>query len=249
MGGLAAAVRPRRTGRERGLMDSYLEWRRYKGTQPEYRAGSDDAGPVISGYAAVFNRYSQNLGGFVERIMPGAFDDALGRDLVGLFNHSEDRLLGSVESDTLRVEVDDVGLRYEIDLDLDDPDARSVASKVRRGLLRGSSFSFRLTPGGDEWSETEQGFPLRSLVAVERTQDVGPVTFPAYKITQEGDLAVALRSIAPELRSLNESGSAAETPPAGSGGAGDDTPVGVESRRSIAGRWLAPTFTKGDEHE
>jgi uncharacterized protein len=210
-----------------------LEWRRYKATRPEYRAASDDSGPAIEGYAAVFNRYSQNLGGFVEQIDPDAFRDALGRGVVGLMNHSEDLLLGSVESDTLSLSVDDVGLRYRIELDLSDPDGQRAESKVRRGLLRGSSFSFDLAPDGDSWSETEQGFPLRTLRSIGRVYDVGPVTFPAYKVTEEDGLAVALRS-APGVLRGEEVEVAAETPPATE----PESVEGVRSRRVIAGRWV-----------
>ncbi len=48
----------------------------------------------------------------------------------------------------------------------------------------------------DEWGETPEGFPLRSLVQTS-LRDVGPVTFPAYS-----DSSSALRSLA-EARSLD----------------------------------------------
>ena len=43
----------------------------------ELRAKGDGKLPAIAGYAAVFGQYSQNLGGFVEMIAPGAFDRVL----------------------------------------------------------------------------------------------------------------------------------------------------------------------------
>ena len=46
------------------------EFRSYRLDAPECR---DSAGGVtLEGYAAVYGRYSQNLGGFVEVIEPGA---------------------------------------------------------------------------------------------------------------------------------------------------------------------------------
>lgn len=47
----------------------------------------DGEGPRIVGYAAKFNTRSNNLGGFVEVIAPGAFDDVLDDDVRALFNH------------------------------------------------------------------------------------------------------------------------------------------------------------------
>ena len=67
----------------------------------------------IVGYAAVFDQESEPLGGFVEVIAPGAFDDVLGADVRALFNHDANYLLGRTASGTLTLSVDAVGLRYE----------------------------------------------------------------------------------------------------------------------------------------
>ena len=78
-------------------------------------------------------------------------------------------------------------------LDLDDPDAVRAAAKVRTGKLKGSSFTF--TTRDDAWSTTDQGFPLRRLLAVE-LHELGPVASPAYLDTAGDGAAVALRSFA-----------------------------------------------------
>ena len=161
----------------------------------ECRAGAN--GPELTGYASVFNRYSQNLGGFVEEVAPGAFTDTLTRgNVAGLFNHDMNQLLATVDSGTLTLEQDATGLRYSMQLDVEDPDAVRVMRKVETQKLRGSSFSFRTLD--EEWGATEQGFPLRRLLAVELF-DVGPVTNPAYLSTEENGAAVALRSLATKL--------------------------------------------------
>jgi len=140
------------------------------------------------GYAATFNRLSQNLGGFVERVAPATFRSTLNQsDVRALFNHEPDHLLGRSSTGTLRLSEDDHGLRYEVDL----PNTslgRDVAELLRRGDISGSSFGFRTI--SDEWSETEDGYPLRTLTEVA-LRDVGPVTFPAYSSTE-----ASLRSLA-----------------------------------------------------
>ena len=142
------------------------------------------------GYAATFNRLSSNLGGFVERVATGTFASTLKQaDVRALYNHEPDHLLGRSTTGTLRMVEDDHGLRYEIDL----PDTtlgRDVAELLRRGDISGSSFGFRTI--GDEWSETDDGYPLRTLTEVA-LRDVGPVTFPAYTSTD-----ASLRSLAEE---------------------------------------------------
>lgn len=146
------------------------------------------------GHAAVFGRFSQNLGGFVEQVAPGAFAKTIDeQDVRALFNHHEDHVLGRLGAGTLRMTEDDEGLAYEIDLP-DTTVGRDVATLLARGDVSGSSFGFRVIE--DEWGETEQGFPLRTLKQVS-LRDVGPVTFPAYT-----DSKAALRSLA-EQRSLD----------------------------------------------
>lgn len=142
---------------------------------------------VATGYAAVFDRRSQNLGGFVEYVRPGAFRKTLQEaDVRALFNHDPNFLLGRRNAGTLRLEEDEVGLRYEVDLP-DTTTGRDVAALLRRGDLYGSSFGFRTIK--DDWNLTEDGFPVRHLVDVALL-DVGPVTNPAYT-----DATAAVRSL------------------------------------------------------
>lgn len=169
------------------------ELRVTKDAQIELRADGDRPSALV-GYGAVFNRLSQNLGGFVEEVDAAAFDTTLttGRDILGAVNHDLNWLIGTTESGTLTVETDDIGLRYEMALDLADPDAVRLAAKVKAGKMRGSSFSFATRE--DDWSTTDQGFPLRRLLAVE-LYELGPVASPAYLSTKDGDAATALRSL------------------------------------------------------
>ena len=146
------------------------------------------------GYAAIFDRLSGNLGGFLERVEPGAFRSTLKQaDVTALFNHDPNNLLGRSSAGTLRLEEDDKGLRYEVDL----PSTtlgRDVAELLRRRALIGSSFGFRTS--SDSWGETEDSYPLRTLSEVA-LRDVGPVVYPAYSDTE-----ASLRSLA-EQRSLD----------------------------------------------
>ncbi len=61
------------TGRS---LDSLYPEVRFLADVPEIRSMSDDSPPHITGYAAAFNKLSRRLGGFVERVMPPAFNDA-----------------------------------------------------------------------------------------------------------------------------------------------------------------------------
>lgn len=172
---------------------SQSELRVMRGTAPEIR--SSDGAPVLTGYAAIYNQYSKNLGGFVEQVLPGAFDDSLSRSVsvVARGNHDPNWMIGSTDTGTLRLSSDDTGLRYEVDLDSMDPDCVRAQRKVDTGKMVGSSFRFAKKGTEDSWSRTDQGYPLRSLINAP-LMDVGPVFNPAYAPT-EGHLAIALRSL------------------------------------------------------
>lgn len=159
----------------------------------EFRAAPDSGGlGTLGGYAAVFNKRSQNLGGFVERVAPEAFNKSLADAVrvVARFNHDDNGLLGTTDAGTVTLRADGTGLWYDVDLP-DTTVGRDVAVLAKRGDLRFSSFAFRTIT--DEWDVTEDGFPLRTLTGVQLV-DVAPVVTPAYL-----DSTTGMRSLAGRL--------------------------------------------------
>lgn len=178
--------------------------RRFTAGRVEVRA-SGDSGVTIGGYAAKFNTLSQNLGGFVETIAPGFFDKSRGDgwpDVLARYNHDDNRLLGTVAAGTLRLNVDNIGLSYDVDL----PRSRGdVAELVERGDVNRSSFAFRVFK--DEWGTTDQDFPQRTLISGS-LHDVAPVNVPAYLDTSAGlrSLAEQFDAEYEEVRSMSAAG-------------------------------------------
>ncbi len=149
----------------------------------------------IVGYAAKFGVNSLDLGDFVERIDPGAFGivaERRGRkkplETRALWNHDPNYPLARYPG-TLRMTVDEVGLRYEFPVP-DTTYGRDIASNIRAGIVKGSSFSFTVPSGGDSWA-VEDGRSVRTIQKIDTLLDVGPVTFPAYP---DADVTVAQRS-------------------------------------------------------
>lgn len=163
------------------------EMRHYIG---EVRAEVEGDNNIIIGYGSVFNKRSENLGGFREIIAPGAFDDVLNDDVRALFNHDANIILGRSSNKTLALSVDDEGLRYEISA----PDTQYIKDIVLAPMLRGdvreSSFHFRVARDGDTWEEDDEGVIIRTIHRVQRLFDVSPVTYPAYP-----DAAAGMRSM------------------------------------------------------
>jgi HK97 family phage prohead protease len=157
-----------------------------------------DGRMVFRGLAAVFNSLSQDLGGFREILLPGAFDGVLSRrqdgpgrpsaaskregDCIACWNHDPGQLLGRTSSGTLRLSADDVGLRFEID----PPDtqlARDLISLTRRSDVFGASFAFTVDFADESFETTEEG-TVRTIRAVSGLYDISLVTNPAYMATE-----------------------------------------------------------------
>ena len=159
----------------------------------------------LTGYAAKYEKWSQDLGGFREKIRAGAFEAALKtEDVRCLKNHNPDLLLGRTASGTMKLTSDTVGLRFETDL----PDTvlgRDTATEIKRGDLSGCSFAFRAKT--DEWNYLPDGKAERTIIDVQHLYDVGPVTYPAYP-----DTSVAVRAM--EEKRAEALLTAVEPPPA-----------------------------------
>lgn len=160
-------------------IQTVVEFERRSFRLREIRAEPDDDQPKISGYAAVFDELSENLGGFYEKIAPGAFAGTLGSaDVRALWNHDSNYPLGRTKAGTLSLDEDEVGLAITI-YPPDTQYARDLMTSMKRGDVDQMSFGFRVIR--DRWEQVG-GQVIRTLLEVE-LYDVSPVTFPAYPQT------------------------------------------------------------------
>ena len=143
--------------------------------------------PTVVGYGAVFNSMSNDLGGFREFIAPKAFEGRLEDDVRFLINH-DGMPLARTTNGTLRLSVDEKGLRYEADMP-NTSTARDLMELLKNGTINQSSFAF--TVEEDSW-EIKDGMNIRTIDKVARLFDTSVVTFPAYNAASS---SVALRSM------------------------------------------------------
>ncbi len=155
----------------------------------ETRMDEVENGLKVVGHASVYNRLSENLGGFKEIIAPGAFDDVLGDDVRALINHDSNLILARTTSGTLELSTDETGLKYEFTIP-ETSYGKDLAVSMERGDISQSSFAF--TVDDDTW-ETVNGEDVRTITKVKRLYDVSPVTYPAYP--DANDLVIAQRSL------------------------------------------------------
>lgn len=146
--------------------------------------GRQKTAKTIRGYAAKFNRWSQDLGGWKEQLSPGCFSEALKKsDPVCLFNHDSNLILGRTSACTLEVKEDRVGLFFTCSLLPFDSMAYGLARRIDRRDIHQCSFCFSLAE--DEWKFAKNYGDLdeRTVVKVAELFDVSPVTRPAYRDT------------------------------------------------------------------
>jgi len=148
----------------------------------------DGDNPVVVGYGAVFNSMSNDLGGFREYIGSEAFEGRLEDDVRFLINH-DGMPLARTTNGTLRLSVDERGLKYEAKLNPNVSTSRDLMELLKDGTINQSSFAFIVED--DSW-EMKDGMNVRTINKVSRLYDVSAVTYPAYN---EASSSVALRSM------------------------------------------------------
>ena len=145
------------------------------------------SGRTLTGYAAVFGQETR-IGGFTERIRPGAFSKSLasGRDILALLDHRADALLGRTKSGTLKLYEDDKGLAFELRLP-DTQAGRDLVALAERGDVGGMSFGF--IAEDEAWTGDSRELRQVDLREISVVQ-----AFPAYQQTE-----ISLRNKPAEL--------------------------------------------------
>jgi HK97 family phage prohead protease len=142
----------------------------------EVRAEGD--GMTFTGYASVFNSPSEDLGGFVEYVAPGAFKRSLQsrNEVKLLWNHDAGEPLASLRGGTMQLVEDERGLKVTAQLP-QTTRGRDIAELLRTNVIDSMSFGFNVIK--DSWARDGKTRTLESV----RLFEVSIVSFPAYEAT------------------------------------------------------------------
>lgn len=202
----------------------------------ELRAAEDF---VLEGTAISYDCLSQDLGGFRERIMPGAFARSLksGADVKALFNHDRNYLLGRTKSGTLQLKDSRTGLGFRCQLDRNHSVHRDIYASVKRRDLSECSFAFIIAPGGQSLDEVTQNGKrfMRRTVTDADLDDVSIVVSPAYN--SPGATSVDARNADAAIDAANRA--TAER-------IGREIEADLQRRIEAAGRAVAEDRRRGD---
>jgi HK97 family phage prohead protease len=210
-----------------------LERRLVPAAYLETRNGEDSLFE-FSGYAAVFDSPSEDLGGFTEIIKHGAFKGRTEDDVRLLVNHNPDLLLARTTSGTLRLKEKPEGLHVAADI-ADTQAGRDLRVLIDRGDMSQMSFGFRVLE--DEWDVDEDDNLIRTITKFRELFDVSPVTFPAYPETSidRANPAVIPHLSPPRPERSTEADAEERGTEAGEADAGDEkaTPLLDSTRRRL----------------
>jgi HK97 family phage prohead protease len=192
----ADSVVARIRAEERNRMDNKDKWLKVaraialkidgpQAKEPEIRTNSVDFevraegdGMSFTGYASVFNSPSEDLGGFIEYVAPGAFKRSLQsrNEVKLLWNHDSGEPLASLRGGTMQLVEDNRGLKVTAQLP-NTTRGRDIAELLRTKVIDSMSFGFNVIK--DSWSSNGQTRTLESV----RLFEVSIVSFPAYEAT------------------------------------------------------------------
>ena len=157
-----------------------------------FNVSLDNDSRILSGYAAVFNSESKDLGGFTEMISPTAFEGVIERsDVFAVLDHDRNKVLArsKMGKGSLELNIDSKGLQFRFE----SPNTtlgNDVLSMVKRGDLTDASFCF--TVEDENWQKREDGSYLRTINKIGDLFDVSVCYNGAYP---ESYTEVALRSL------------------------------------------------------
>lgn len=147
----------------------------------EIRAAKDgEESRTVTGYGAVINSWSKNLGGFKERIVDGALDGTKKKDadIRALVGHELNQIVGRTKSGTMKTTLDKKGLLTEVDV-VRNYIGDGLLESITRGDVDGMSVGFRILD--DHW-RVEDDELVRDVLSAE-VIEVSYTAFPAYPET------------------------------------------------------------------
>lgn len=150
----------------------------------EVRADAKEDEMIVEGYATTFNQpydlFTYQGTRYMEQVDPNAFEECDMADVIMQYDHAG-RVFARTRNGTLKLEVDDRGLKITADLSKTDT-ARQLYQEIREGMTDRMSFGFIVglderTTTRDE--DTGKATVLRTIKRFKKLYDVSAVSIPA----------------------------------------------------------------------
>lgn len=148
----------------------------------EARAEGEESSKVIEGYAAVYDKWSNPIWWFKEKIARGAFDGADMSRCIACFNHAEMTIVARFSAGTLELTTDEQGLYFKFDAP-NTTAGNDLYENIRLGNITQCSFRFIVEEDAWKYAEDSNELDERTITKISHVLDVSPVVYPAYEDT------------------------------------------------------------------
>lgn len=156
-----------------------------RGYDWSYETREEDGQGIIEGHPVVYDQLT-DLGYFDEIIERGALDKTDLRDVRLCLNHDTSvvyaRSRSNTPESTMRIWVEEDGLHFRANLDMENPLAKAYYSMIERRDIDKMSFMFSVD--GDTWEDLDSEHPTRRINSIGSIVEISAVTFPAYDSTE-----------------------------------------------------------------
>lgn len=173
--------------------------------------GGESESRTIEGYAIVFGVESVILTDYWDKyreiIEPGAItqERLQGMDIKMTMYHNREKLLARSNKGegTLKLTVDEVGVRYEFEVP-NTEDGNTALELVKRGDLSGSSFMYWSDEAsGVSYEKTKEGLLLRRVKTIGEIYDMTIAADPAYTETTAMTREAIAKYLKPEKKEVS----------------------------------------------
>ena len=145
---------------------------------------------VVEGYAVVFNKLSQDLGGFREIIRPSAITEELinNSDIIANYEHDNSNMMARLRKGkgNIDLKIDEHGLKFRYDIP-NTVKGDELWSHIERGEIDQCSFAFGIDysdPAAEKYHVDKDGVTIREILKIAALYDISAVINPAYPDTE-----------------------------------------------------------------
>lgn len=147
----------------------------------QFRAVDENGKKQLECYHVVFGDVYEMWPGATESFDSHAFDNAINDDIRCLVNHDPSKVLARTKPGTLRLSIDNYGMKGITDINEADVDATNLYARVQRGDVSQCSLGFDILD--EEFTQRPDG-SVHWLIKEVKLYEVSIVTFPAYEKTE-----------------------------------------------------------------
>ncbi len=164
-------------------------------------ASTENTKQTIEGYATIFNSetllYSMSGIDFYETVDTGAFDGTELSNVVLRYNHSDNyAILARTSNNTLRLSVDETGLKIEADI-AETTQGKDIYELIKRRDISKMSYGYIVEK--DYIEKVSEMKYIRHISRIKKLIDVSVVDIPAYDGTNVEVVKRSFESIEKEI--------------------------------------------------